>query len=254
VTAKEAGFSATTPNTMYNGAYTFMITPSYFGGTANPTGYGFMSVTNDWKGNVTYSGSLPDGTKFKSTVPIAADGTFAVWAPLNSTKYSAVNLTTQAVTTRTGYMGSFIGWASLAGRTPSGTFRWLKPAVAGAQYYPDGFGGWNGFWGTAYVAPPTGTAFMGANETIYLNYGSLLSNISIPVGITSHNGIVVLGSNTYGLSASFNRGTGVITGSFKNPSAGNVRTQFSGLLYQPGPQVYGWFKGSDQYGLFTISP
>jgi alpha-tubulin suppressor-like RCC1 family protein len=257
--AKLAPFSGTVLNNMYNGTYSFLLPPQnwnyQWNGNAStnvPPGYGFMSVVNDKTGKVTYSGTLSDGTTFKQTTPICWDGTFPIWIPLNKTKYSAENTITHAVKTQTRYAGSVIGWGNLTNRAPTGNYRWLKPAVIGDAYYPEGFWSWGYFQAAQYTPPPAGTSFLPGSETIYLQNGHLNANLSTPVGITPGNAIVVLGANTYSLIATFNSTNGVVTGTFKNPAAGNAKTKFSGMIYYNG--IFGAFKGTDEYGLFQLSP
>ncbi len=57
------------------------------------------------------------------------------------------------------------------------------------------------------------------------------------------------------LSGSINRGTGIVTLSFRPPGA-NHNTAASGVLLEDDPDTNaaGWFLGEDQSGSFTMQP
>ena len=90
-----------------------------------PAGDGYATVTIASNGKVAVAGSLADGTKFKSVARLREDGTAALLSSLYRKRGVLAGELVFAADTDTDVVGA--------------NFRWLRPALPRARYYPEGW-------------------------------------------------------------------------------------------------------------------
>jgi hypothetical protein len=144
LTAYRAVFSAlSNPALAYSNRYTviFFGDASNLPATAVPGGDGYAAVTVSRAGGATLSGKLADGAALTQSVPISERGDWPLYVSL------------------TGGKGSLYGWLHLDGNPAtsiSGNLNWIRPPLAAAKVYTNGFNFDTTASGSVYAAPAAG--------------------------------------------------------------------------------------------------
>jgi hypothetical protein len=217
------------------GFYTFLTS----GGTnsaTSPAGDSFGTVKVARGGSVKIAGTLADGTTFKQSSVITGSDRFPVFTKLYK---------------NTGWL---LGWALFETNRAGvfdGNLYWFKPTQATNAYYPGGFTNTLQWQGALY-APPDGQRLFGwTNGTFVLQGGNLQTPLIFHVALQEDDTFTVLTGPT-ALSASIDRRTGRISGSFFHPVT-QADTPLDGIVVLGGVDRGGGnFSGPDQTGSFSI--
>ncbi|TAK91640.1 MAG: hypothetical protein EPO07_19680 [Verrucomicrobia bacterium] len=217
------------------GKYTLVL-PGSDDAANQPGGDSYGTIAVSASGALKLAGKLADGTALSQGIPVSADGWWAWYSPLYSSK------------------GSVYGWMHFTNRLDSnleGKPSWIKPAVANAKYYPLGFTNAPDALGSAYISPTTNRVVALTNGVMAFLHGNLVQSITNNVLLSSNNAIVNLSSNK--LSAKITLSTGLLAGSVTDTNTGKA-IPFSGVLLQKMNAGYGYFLGTNQSGEVLITP
>ena len=230
------------PATNYAGKYTLVIP----GGTDENgsvwLGDGYMSLQVDAGGNVTYSGSLADGTTIGPvTVPVSADGWVPVYVPLYRGN------------------GSLWSWVGLDGGQPAlvvgGRLTWIKPA--GSTIYPAGLNQAIVPHGTRFTPPASGGRVLAlTNGVVIFEGGKLTEPLVNEVRLTSNNRFTdVTRTNklTFILYPFGGLAAGAFLGYVTEPGSART-TPFKGVLVQGENAGYGYLLETTRSGQVRVLP
>jgi uncharacterized repeat protein (TIGR03803 family) len=227
-------FNVRTNACPWTGRYTFALAPADTNDASVPQGYGYATLIVSKKGSGRLQGVLADGTPIRSTVPVAAIGTW----PLYNTLYKN--------------QGSCLGSILLSTNTAiDATVAWFKPA--GGRFYPAGFTTSLATTGSLYVSPTAGGPSVATNAVLTLGGGNLASNIVKNIAIDAAGNVTVSPVGDDNLTLLITPTTGQFSGSFS--SAGSHKAiAFNGLLLQIDHSGAGFFLGTNQSGFVLIEP
>ena len=105
------------------GKYTLVL-PGSPNADIEPGGDGYGSASVDPSGNITFSGTLGDGTKVSQVATVSKEAQWGLYIPLYSGQ------------------GSVLGWLTFTNQADSdleGLVNWIKPAHSVTNVYPAGF-------------------------------------------------------------------------------------------------------------------
>jgi hypothetical protein len=185
------------------------------------------------------SGFSADGNALSQSVQLSATGDWAMYVPL----YRGT--------------GSAWGWMQFDTNSPaatvSGSINWIRPARAGALYYPAGFTNDLAATGSRYTPPtnPDARVIDLTNGIVRFQGGNLSAPFTNFVTLTSSNRILNGSANS--LSMSVGASNGVFIGSVKVPGTTRTNT-FKGVVLQDLGAGYGYFLGTNQSGEVTLEP
>ena len=156
-----------------------------------------------------------------------------------------------------GSLVGFVTFTNIVGISDlGGTLTWFKPASPGSKLYPNGFTTQITLLGSAYSAPPLGTAALSVSNTVCnllvtSGAGDLVSFMSNSVTLNTNNKVTLCVTNGFKLTITAR--TGLFSGSFVNPATSKPTT-FKGALLQKQNDGAGFFTGTDQTGFVTVEP
>jgi hypothetical protein len=222
----------------YEGRYTVIIP-----GTTNPaigpfgTSYGTVTVSNT--GNISFAGSLADGTAISQSSVVSKDGYWPLYVSLYSGK------------------GSLWGWNLFTNHTITAapSLSWINSTNScRTAVCRSGF--------TNQAAVLVGSAYNPGSEPL-LGFTSgevILAGGNLPFAIT--NGVTISARDkitltnsldeTNKLKMSINKTNGVISGSFVNPDEPKQTNKIHGLILQGQTNAQGYFLGTNQSGTFLL--
>ena len=211
------------------GRYTVVVPGSE---TAGPVtmGDGYAGALVNTQGLALVSGKLADGAAFLASAYVSKKGQWPLYLPLYAGK------------------GSVLGWLTFANRPDddlNGLVSWIKPPIAGAQYYPGGFSLESLVIGSAYLKPMGATNHIVKLDDAHLAFvgGNLTANFTN--SITLGNFSQVSNNSTNGLLLTFNLANGRFSGQVRNPLTRDVRS-FGGVVLQKRDEGYGSLFGTNQ--------
>lgn len=226
------GTSDITPDV---GDYTLVFAGST-NAAAAPAGDGFAKVTVGQNGLISMQGKLGDGTVISQKVGISKNGEWPLYVPLYNK----------------GTNGSLLTWITFnltneSSAVEASTVSWIKKSGAAGSTYPSGF---------EFETSPIASSYFpwdgpGLSEgVVILSGGNLAASItnSVTVGFDS---ITVDPSATNKLSLAFDPATGLVTGSFVDPTR-NATNSIFGILLQQLSVARGYFVGTNQTGSFIL--
>jgi hypothetical protein len=220
----------TNPATAFAGKYT-LILPATANSTILPCGDGFGTVIVDQGGHVTFTGTLADGTPVAQRALLSPNGEWPLYAPLYAGKGSLL---------------SGVTFTSLALDDLTGHFRWTKPALPLAKYYPSGFDvPWTPVQGSRYTAPGTYRVVNITDGQVAFMGGNLTAPFTNHVTLSAANKVTNLDSNK--LTLTFALPTGLLNGTAAVPGA-NSTILFKGAVHQKRELAAGFFLGTNQSG------
>jgi hypothetical protein len=216
----------------YRGQYTLLLTNR---DSATRLGDSFGTVSVNAHGRLSLSGSLADNTRVSQSVPISKDGQWPLYVGLYGRK------------------GSLLSWVAIGTNPPpaasvSGALSWIRPGLAGASHYPEGFISTQDITGSSYVPP-------GTNKVLELDLGELRADGGDLGG--SFTNIVALGfrhtvtnlTAAQPLALSFTLRNGLFKGTWKVNDGGVNRTLgLKGALLQRQNRGAGYFLGTNESG------
>ena len=216
------------------GKYTVLF-PGSSSASAQPGGDGFGSVAVDHYGNLSFSGTLGDGTSVSQSAVVSVQGQWPFYVSLYSGK------------------GLILGWLNFANEQTNdieGAPTWIKLPQPTAKVYPAGF--------TNYIPGVIGSLFQFTNGVPLLDFaaGELwLTNGNLPQSFTNQ---FSLGDNnkvtsTNKMSLSISTSSGLFTGSVVNPATKKT-IPIHGAVLQKQNIGAGYFLGTNETGEVFLGP
>jgi hypothetical protein len=225
------------PSTNYAGRYTLTI-----GGVTNPavgpfgTSYGTLAITPT--GNISFAGSLADGTAVSQSSVISLNGYWPMYIPLDGGK------------------GSLWSWNYFSNgvitNLPGAS--WINPtnAVKTADYR-SGFTNQNIVVSGGKYIPAQQPLLVLVNAQATLQGGDLTVGLTNAMTMLSYSPLATFGGASNSLSVAILPRTGQITGSFRNPSNPANLIKVGGVLQAGSLTGAGYFPGATQSGAFTLA-
>jgi hypothetical protein len=231
-----AAFNAKT-NPAPSGNYT-MLVGGYTDPAMAPGGSSFGTVAVTAGGQVTFKGTLADGTKVMPTMSSLLPN--GLW-PFYLSLYKG--------------QGLMIGWIGLTNPSLAGmAVNWVKAGGAGGSYYPGGFAFETEANGYTYVAPAVGhPLFNWSTGVVTLAGGNLATSLTTTITVNAKNQVQVTGSNPDKLKLTLTPATGSFSGSFVPPGAAKPVT-INGVVLTDLESAGGFFLGTSQGGSVSIGP
>jgi hypothetical protein len=240
-TAQLAGFqnvfSTHQPATKYMGIYTLVIpgTNDPFVGPAG-TGYGTVKVASS--GGITFAGYLADGTSVSQVSAVSKDGDWPFYVPLYGGK------------------GSLWAWNTISNHQITASASWLGASPKSGAYS-------GGF--TNQHATVTGSWYASTNRPLFgITNGQVVLDQrgASPFTILNHvlispSGAITVTNateKTNKLTLKINTANGVISGSVANPLNPKQTIPVNGVLMQSQTNAQGYFPGTNQSGVFLLTP
>lgn len=232
--ANRAHFSKTTPAPQ-SGSYTLVI-PGSDDSTSQPGGNGAGTLKVDTSGNITFTGTLGDGTKVSQHTFMSKDGQWPLFVSLYAKQ------------------GFLIGGLTFDTNQPdtdlSGFGSWIKAPQPASKFYPEGFTlGPIAAIGSKYSFTAGVPLVNWTDGQILLENGNLLPGITNALSIDTNNKI----TGTNKLAVAFTTATGAFHGSVINPDTGKP-IAVNGVLLQKQNVGFGYFLGTNQTGRVTLGP
>ena len=234
-----AVFNSTHEATNYEGQFTLII-PGANDPTVGPFGASCGTVTVDASGNVTFAGSLADGTSVSQAGVVFGDGFWPLYVPLYSGN------------------GSLWSWncfinGAIAFSTNASWINTTNPTRT-ALYRPGFTNDAVSVISSAY--DPTNDPLLALASGQVILEGGIVPAVTNQI-ILASNGAISLtdaAENTNKLALTINKSTGVIRGAFVNPSNPKQTFRINGVLLQDQTNAQGYFLGTNQSGAFTLDP
>jgi hypothetical protein len=219
------------------GRYTLLLPGDDENAGTEPGGDSYGSASVDTRGGAKFQLVLADGTTATQKVGVGTNG----WCPIYVPLYAAG--------------GSIQGWALFANAIDSdftGTFAWIKPALATARYYSNGFALAKVFSGASY-RPSTNDLdrlLPFTDGGVEFGAGNLASPFENPVGVSASGSVTNLGTNR--MTFTLSRSTGLFRGTVTPPDS-TRSVPFKGALHRGLEMGSGYFLGTNQSGRATLS-
>ncbi|HEY3915901.1 MAG TPA: choice-of-anchor tandem repeat GloVer-containing protein [Verrucomicrobiae bacterium] len=234
LTAGKNIFTASQKATAYEGQYT-MIIPGNNDPATGPFGASYGTVTVSPTGAITFAGSLADGTSVSQTSFISADGYWPFYLSLYNGNGSlwSWNLFTN---------GSLIS-------APAAS--WLNVTnTSKTAAYRKGFTNLTvSIEASPYNSAQTPLLSL-TNAQVTLDAGTTFDT-TIPLTLTQKNSLLL--TNTTKLTLTIIKSTGLITGTFANPSKPSQTLKVAGVLLQNQTNAAGYFLETNQSGSFSLT-
>lgn len=235
--ADRAVFNAKTNASRYLGKYTLVILGSTDGVTS-PGGDGFGTANVDAGGNVSFNGSLADGTVAAQRVPLSKDGHWPLYVSLYAGK------------------GSLLSWVAFTDRPSddlNGRLNWIKPTLPVPKYYLAGFTNDTELIGARYRAPmgTTNRAVQITNGIVAFSGGDLNMAFTNEVRVGANNKVTNASPNK--LMLTIVPSTGLFNGTVTPPGTNKIHT-FKGALLQKQTNGSGFFLHNTQSGRVFFGP
>lgn len=239
--AHRALFSAANPFTN-QGKFTMI-----FGGASNTDGYATASVTAS--GMASLRGALSDNTSIASAAAsVSTNGQWPLYIPLY------------------GRFGSLVGWidftnagVSIADLTHAGPCSfvgynavWFRTNSDG-KYYPNGLTNDLTIVGSSFSPDADALLLDSTNLEVILSGGDLASPLSNNVSPLASGRFTADGTGIPGLTLDLGLGTGILRGSFSDPSMRSPAS-IKGVIFQQQTNAAGFFLGATNNGSFLLTP
>ncbi|HXP63274.1 MAG TPA: Ig-like domain-containing protein [Dongiaceae bacterium] len=228
-----AAYNATT-NPAPVGNYTLLL--AGYTNPVAPEGYSFGTAAVTAGGQVTFKGTLADGTTILPTVSSLLPN--GLW-PFYLSLYKG--------------HGLMIGWIGLTNPVLTGmAIDWVKTGAAGGSYYPGGFSFETEANGYKYVAPAAGYSLLNwTSGVVTLTGGNLTTSLTNPITVNAKNQVQVTGPNADKLKLTLTPATGAFSGSFVPPGA-TKPVSINGVVLTDNESAGGFFLGAKQGGSVSI--
>jgi hypothetical protein len=240
VAALEADLAIYTSNAPapQRGAYTIIILDSDSDGGASPGGAGYAKVTVTPAGMASLTGALSDSTNVApSAAGVSKHGQWPLYIPL----YGA------------GTFGSLSGWVTFTnpGVSLEGSAAWFRTNSSG-KLYRHGFTNNVSITGSTFAPGTAKTNVLGlTNLQILLSGGNLPVALSNDVTLSRTGQFKTNGPGISRLALSVVTNTGIISGSFLDPTTG-LATPIHGIVFQQQTNAAGFFLSTNATGLFQL--
>jgi hypothetical protein len=234
--ANRAVFSKSSPAPQASKKYTLMVSP----GDPNlfqPAGYGAGALSVDPLGNISFAGTLGDGTKVTQRTFISKQGQWPLFLSLYANK------------------GLMLGWLTFTNspdNSPVGAVAWIKLPQITAKFYPEGFDFTNtlasiGSLYTFTKGTPVLTLTNSGTGTVVLQNGDLSQPITNSFSLDSNNKVTSPDKLTLSIVTS----SGLFHGTVVNPATGKP-VPVNGALLQNENAGFGSFLGNSHTGSVTV--
>jgi hypothetical protein len=218
------------------GKYT-MLLASANDGAAAPGGDGYATVSIGVNGLVSVQGILSDDTSFASSSSgLSQYGQWPLYVPLY------------------GKLGSLLGWISfISSNSFAGSAMWFRTGPSG-KLYPDGFTNGLSISGSPFTAGNSKVPLLDAtNLSAVLSGGGLALALTNAVTLYNSGKLLPHGGGIPGLALNVNPSTGILTGSFLDPSTGRTAA-IKGVVFQRQTNAAGFFLSANATGMFLLTP
>ena len=201
---------------------------------AQPAGFGSGAASVDASGNVSFTGTLGDGTAITASTLVSRGG---LW-PLYSSLYS-----------RKGIVLGWLGFTNAPDSDLAGWLFWVKTARASTNYYPLGYTNVLEAIGSRYAFTNGIPLLSATNGVVVFDGGNLAGSLT--------NGYVLGANNrfttTNKMSLTVLTNSGLFKGGFINP-ANSKSNVLNGALLQKQNAGYGGFLGTNRSGSVFLGP
>ncbi len=226
------------------GYYTLVLeSDPAIAGTSAPQGSGYATITVDAAGGAIVTGRLADGTAYSTTGRVADDGTLALYfVPSSAPAGSSVS--------------GVITFRSTDVSDLDGTLAWTRGPRLDAPVYPAGFAAQLPCAGSRYVRPAAGLEALEAPPgaaTAGFGGGDLPQGLNVPVILDQAGKAAMVTPGPAAVSLVINPCSGIVSGSFVQPGGGDMQV-VSGVVLQKQNSAFGYFRGSDACGAFSLLP
>jgi len=243
VSASQSTYAAATNAAPQAGRYTLALAPDSAAGASAPQGFGCAVIVVNPAGGAIVAGNLADGTPFTATGQVANDGTLALYC-VPSGAPAGSSLT------------GLLTFRSTASSDLDGALTWVKAPAPRDPFYPAGFTAQMPGVGSRYAQPAAGLGFLdvapGAASAGFAN-GNLGAPMSVPVAVNAADKATMATPGQPNLTLCVNPLSGAVTGSFIMPN-GNLLRGVRGVVLQKQTGAFGYFRGTTQYGSFSLTP
>jgi hypothetical protein len=235
---ERAVFNSTHKATNYEGRYTLII-PGTNDSTGGPFGASYGTIRVDALGNITFAASLADGMSVSQASIVSANGVWPLYVPLYSGNGSLWS------------WNYFINGAITAATNAS----WINTTnPAKTALYRVGFTNQALSVISSTYDPNNKPLLALTNGQVILDGGNA-PTITCQITLGSNDTVTPAASeNTNKLALTINKSTGVVRGTFVNPSNPNQTVKVNGVLLQNETNATGYFLGTNQSGAFMLSP
>jgi hypothetical protein len=215
-----------------------------------PGGDGYAAVNISAAGVVKVAGVLGDGTKWTESGYLSEDGTFSLFNDLYKSKPK-------------GIAGGKMTFRDLPAVSDfDGVLQWVKRTDSKEKIYPAGFSIEAWVIGSRFTAPTKGSYILAglsdnANASLSLLWGRIYGTpeeqgeVTRMVTWTDKHKWMFAGNEK--LSGNANKSTGLLTGSYRNPTD-NKTLKIKGVVFQKQGLVGGQFAHPTGTGLIRMEP
>jgi hypothetical protein len=242
----QVSYNGTTSTAPEAGRYTVALSPDpTLTGSSAPQGNGYATILVAKTGLAAVTGCLADGTPYSALGYVANDGTLAIFCvPSGSSRGSAL---TGLLTFRATDVSDV-----------DGTLTWTKGASAPAVFYPAGFSAALPCVGSRYAAPAPTSGLQAMDvttgaATAAFGAGNLSQALTVPVVINQADRATMSTPGAPNLNFVINPATGMVSGTFVMPD-GNLIRAVRGVVIQKQQTAFGYFRGVNQCGYFSLAP
>ncbi len=192
-------------------------------------------------GDIAVAGDLADGTTVSQSSAVSKDGRWPMYLPSsnpNESVFAWSYFTNATITTPT-----FISWINVTNKA--------KTAV-----YPSGFTNQQAaIVASSYTAMDKPLLSL-TDAQVTLDGGNLPVNITNRITLAASDTITVpiASENTNKLKLTITPKTGLIHGSFQNPTNAKQTIAVNGVILQGETNAQGYFLGTNQSGAFMLDP
>jgi len=230
--ADRRGFNATNP-APFAGMYT-LVFPGGPDFTISPSGHGFATVTLDTAGRVFLDGRLGDNARIQQITAISKDGDWPFYVPLYANS-----------------RGSVLAWFKFL--SPPGLTNqltsWIRPSIASAPYYRNGFSNDLVAIGSPYTIP-AGTRVINCTNALLIFRGAdFATPITNRMLLNANNTVQNLGPENVAMKIVLTNGT--FSGTIVRPPRTN---NFLGVFLQQQNIGLGYCVGSNYIGEVRFEP
>jgi hypothetical protein len=237
LTANRAVFSKSSPAPQASNKYTLMIPP----GDPNldqPAGFGAGALSVDRSGNISFAGTLGDGTKATQRTFVSKQGQWPLFLSLYANK------------------GLMLGWLTFTNppdNSPVGPVSWIKLPQAMGKLYPGGFDFTTNYLasvGSLYTftkGTPVLTLTNSGPGTVVLQDGDLSQPITNSFSLDSNNKVTSPDKLTLSIVTS----SGLFHGTVMNPATGKP-VQVNGAILENQNAGFGSFLGTSHSGSVKV--
>jgi hypothetical protein len=215
------------------GNYTLLL-PGAEESEQSPGGDSFGTVKVDSSGNVTFTGTLADGTKISQKSFISQSGDWPFYGSLYAGK---------------GLASGWLTFNSQSNNELDGTITWIKLPQPAAKFYPNGFTSPSVALASRYLFTSNVPILNFHTGVVWFANGNLSGSFTNQAVLGINNKVI----STNKLTLAITTGSGLFKGSAQNPDTGKS-ISFSGVVLEKQGFGGGFFLGTNQTGRVYFGP